>query len=119
MNDKLKLIREKCIAANPEIVETPKSNLVVVALLGIIESNIRDTGQAHLAEMKLGELLEILGRPIRLADVLLAIKTQWEKRDPDAMYHDIIKTVSIWRLSTDDLEKQSEETINFLAELLK
>src|SRR5580704_580521 len=106
-DDKLKFIRERCIAANPEIVETPPSNAVVAGLLGIIASNIRDTGQAHLAEMKLGELLEILGRRIRLADVYLAINNPH------------FSPIEFgWNLQADDLEKQSPETIDFLANLL-
>jgi hypothetical protein len=32
----------------------------IAGLTGIIESNIRDTGQAHLAEMKLANILALL-----------------------------------------------------------
>lgn len=65
---------------------------------------------------------EILGRPIRLADVFLAIETQlgsgkkivWDARES------IVKhVVRRWNLRADRLEDQSTETLALIAELLK
>jgi hypothetical protein len=51
-----------------------------------------------------------LGRPIRLADVLWTLKTVHKGEHGKDL---------IWNLCADDLREQSEETINFLYELLK
>ena len=111
MNEKLELIRQKCIEANPEILET----------------------------LSLSENAEIIhtrtiSRPIRLADVLLAMN----KLEHDGSY--IISAAGIfahfkaegaridkalrilecsWNLRKDDLNEQPKETINFLAGLLR
>lgn len=72
-------------------------------------------------------------RPIRLADVLLAIDKFHGNMFVDEVgcfvkpkrkeftYNYIIKNDQNvkWNLRQDDLSKQSEETVNFLAELLK
>jgi hypothetical protein len=60
-------------------------------------------------------LYKVLGRPIRLADVLLAVHEIHGSFKYDI---DMVER-SGWSLRADDLEKQSEETINFLYELLK
>lgn len=70
---------------------------------------------------------KILGRPIRLGDVLLAIR---KKRDKDFNLHisreyvhfeglpgEIISK-KIWNLKDDNLDNQSEETKQFLIKLL-
>lgn len=67
----------------------------------------------------------ILGRPIRLADVLLAVKN-----NPRGLSYQILldvlladggdlKTKPLWNLRQDDLSLQSEETINFFAAMLR
>jgi hypothetical protein len=77
----------------------------------------------------------ILGRPIRLADVLLAIAETkaWGRVKPksaqsEEQYQSVLKGRSdisgkliqgFWDLRRDDLQKQSDETINFIYELLK
>ena len=74
------------------------------------------------------EPYKILGRPIRLADVLLAL---WEKRikplegwlfvDIQGQFIsgiDLEEKGIFWNLKEDDLSKQSPETIKFLTELL-
>lgn len=102
MNDKLNLIREKCIAANPEIGELKK----------FVCENCGGNDEVHY-------------RPIHLADVLLAIaerigfatvKELGINSFGEFFFSDNIK--ERWNLRT-DLENQSEETINFLYELLK
>lgn len=76
--------------------------------------------------------VQILGRPIRLADVLLAvdkllyIEIEGGRTHPENMFVNckgdfILETGLIlgrWNLREDDLSKQSEETLKFLAELL-
>jgi hypothetical protein len=98
MNEKLNLIRETCIAAIP--------------------SRYEMDGCSCGREWP---------RPLRLADVLLAIgkeyvdlgvncEGQWE----NAMGVGITGADNAaWNLRADDLEKQSEETIRLLHELLK
>jgi len=110
MNENLELIRQKCIEANPEIKER-----VTFDFIGT----------------------EIDKTTIRLADVLLtlgsttrAIKGQihlsWAgtpkwlviKSRDDVAYrsHD---GGCAWKMESDDLNEQSEETIDFVAELLR
>lgn len=65
---------------------------------------------------------QILGRPIRLADVLAALN----ERYPDYKLHhsavegshELAKLLKLYNLKDDNLENQSEETIAFLASLL-
>lgn len=68
---------------------------------------------------------KIVGRPIRLADVLLAIsgRTGYNGKcwmlEQDGLYvFERLKRIA-WNLRNDDLTQQSEETISFLYELLK
>ncbi|HEX8196373.1 MAG TPA: hypothetical protein VF571_09310 [Pyrinomonadaceae bacterium] len=55
---------------------------------------------------------QILGRPIRLADVLLVAT---EDKSPMFYYENLI---SKWNLKNDNLDHQSDETKRFLIELL-
>jgi hypothetical protein len=67
--------------------------------------------------------IEVLGRPIRLADVLLALnETRKDKTFKKTMseieallFHNPFR----WNFRNDDLSAQSEKTISFLAGLLK
>jgi hypothetical protein len=123
MNKNLHFIREKCIAANPEIVELK---------FGCEFENVK-TGARFIIPTNgyPNDNHKILGRPIRLADVLLAIENangnielatygeplhigHYEKPEREGYY-----SKAYWNLRADDLEKQSEETISFLYELLK
>jgi hypothetical protein len=98
MNEKLEAIRRKCIEANPEI--------------EIIDSRIG--------------LRQIIGRPIRLADVLLAINnpnavgllTGVSGVNDDYSGNLEYEDEPLWNLRADDLNSQSEETIEFLVGLL-
>jgi hypothetical protein len=103
MNEKLQFIREKCIAANPEIV------------------------------LRLGEangISLVKHPPIRLADVLLAIEEHFAT-DSSMKINDIQSEIvshtylngkyirpPYWNLRADDLEKQSRECLAFLYNLL-
>lgn len=71
---------------------------------------------------------EIIGRPIRLADVLLAMNTNIIRIDATLTQGDsgYCLYVSVkenghmfWNLLKDDLEEQSDETISFLCGILK
>jgi hypothetical protein len=65
------------------------------------------------------EVAQVLDRPIRLADVLLAIGSKYAVDGAGEIYRSGYLTGdSVWNLRADDLEQQSEETISFLYELL-
>jgi hypothetical protein len=68
-------------------------------------------GKGRLEEFK------VLGRPIRLADVLLALgKRQYEVSFNEASNTE--RVVEAWNLKDDNLDNQSKETKQFLIELL-
>jgi hypothetical protein len=133
MTDKIKLIREKCIAANPKL----KLRGAHGAIRGSPcpdcgEELGNDNGVIFCGTCPIGlsDKSTHISRPIRLADVLLAIpqnescKAQAVSMNGDFFdFDDDMKTYTIvgspWNLRADDLEKQSEETINFLYELLQ
>ena len=120
---KLEAVRQACIKANPEIVElklgcayrVPKRSEVFVVT------------SEHVIETIKGMGVKIIGRPPRLADVML----------PIGRYEDLIHVTcdgwfcvlgtpvnqffrrAQWNLRKDSLDEQSEETISFLYELLK
>jgi hypothetical protein len=110
MTDLLTPIREKCIDANPEL---DKSWAHVV-----VDENGRKISCGHRE----------LGRPIRLADVLLAMDyhkpghkkcvTTGGSFASIASFGPVYFVESHWNLREDDLEKQSAETLEFLANLL-
>ena len=140
----LELIRQKCIETNPEIMELKfgcevqyRNSEERVTAIGKEYQNPELPGCLFVPvgypkgtdEFKARgnpeiRTLHILGRPIRLADVLLAMQAQAEK---DLANRQIPlprpalfgKVANQWNLKADDLSKQSEETINFIAELLK
>ena len=101
-NDKLNFIRQKCIEANPNRSE------------GWDEDSGRPTGSGYMDFM-----------PCRLADVLLVIKKMYmngtlqkegEFKNGTEWFGEIAWD---WNLRSDDLTQQSEETINFLFDLLQ
>lgn len=76
------------------------------------------------------ETIEPLGRPIRLADVLLAIGSRakdfelrndylWSWSVDVPKYNDDRANQIFWNLRADDLRDQSDETINFIYNLVK
>jgi hypothetical protein len=111
MKDKIKFITEKCIAANPEI----RKHYAMCPGCG-----------SGICKQLMYCPIEI-SRPVRLADVLLAME---EKRGIDedymlspsgnmfAMHTPNGSCIFNWNLRADRLEDQSEETIDFLANLL-
>lgn len=73
-----------------------------------------------------GKDYKVLGREIRLADVLLAIKsspkcdTLWEYEViSDLIWGKTNKQIEMWNLRKDSLSEQSEETLKFISDLLK
>jgi len=126
---KSEVIRAACVKANPEIVElkfgcayrvkNKPSPLPYVV-----------NGEAILQTIKNLDL-QIIGRPVRLADVLLAInekKKDWYAfdcagylliREFGTSAFELAGEPSPWNLRSDDLTLQSDDTINFLYELVK
>lgn len=132
----IEAIRAACVAANPEIVELKfgcaflwKEKLndkeEYAALFENWKSRTDDTirclmtlGQQGIVEKS--HIVKILGRPIHLADILLAmwigefdseaaLKIEQEK---------VHQLVVMWNLRKDSLEDQSPETISFIHHLL-
>lgn len=147
----LETIRQACIKANPEIMELKfgcriKTENMVKDYIKVICEPFKDSekneyiyathGQTaekiYLKPYKTeNKIIKILGREIRLSDVLLALEKLNEDRksywgiDSEGEFikfkrYDIDENSNIfWDLKNDNLELQSEETINFLVELLK
>jgi hypothetical protein len=167
--ERLNFIRQKCIAANPDIValdfgcevsgnigmaEYLNDPFVVVGPTSVCKKHKRynercsaeengcETSNAIVVKwgneegwgthtVKEGEAGKILGRPIRLADVLLAFSVEhFPKRDDILAIVDVQAALDIYwakvkdiirrfDLRADDLEKQPEETVDFIYSLLK
>jgi hypothetical protein len=58
-------------------------------------------------------------RPIRLADVLLAVENGRSAEMTEEKIRILRYIASIWNLRTDDLEQQSDETVEFISSLLE
>jgi hypothetical protein len=130
MKKELSLIREKCIAANPEIMELKFGCEVgtVTGSEGYLRGPIlRKSGPGFDTEWgyfnPISPNVDVLGRPVRLADVLVAYIHFGAPAQivADAKKHldNELQIVFSWNLRADDLEKQSDETISFLYDLLK
>lgn len=100
----LEIIRAACIKANPKIIVNQHAQLI---------------GWDH----KVTYFEE--KRPIRLADVLLAIGGESDTEQSQWRYLGNLSKVCgfgwnvAWNLRNDDLSQQSPETLRFLANLLK
>lgn len=135
---KLEYIREKCIEANSEIMELKfgcyikwKADLNdQEGYVSIVENWISRTDETLRCLMPLGNqgvvsldhITEILGRPIRLADVLLALDEVSSQElvihmDGELGVNDraVKWKNTYWNLLDNDLTNQNEETIDFLA----
>ncbi|HEY9826378.1 MAG TPA: hypothetical protein V6D19_13095 [Stenomitos sp.] len=135
----LSLVRAKVVEANPEIMELKfgcevRHFLKGTAIILAVQKLIGESDCYDLAYYKLPDPIferspfnpnwDILGRPIRLADVLVAI----ENIKNDDVYHNALlslcegdevgNTDKLWNLRKDSLDEQSEECILFLKELL-
>lgn len=130
--NKLLTIKQKCIEANPEIVEL-KFGCKVLDEVGIEEyvlysqdhwkgyKQVKLDGTAGMLAVE--DLKEILGRDITLADVLLAIDKildqKWGNgwtRLPDSSLANLVWEK--WNL-LETLGNQSQETLDFLFDLFK
>lgn len=151
----IKIIRGACIAANPAIVElrfgcefkfTEEYDNYEMGFRNVEDVCIayrEDTdayGNPYLwingvcseYEFTTKEEIEIIGRPIRLADVLLAIWKQDKCKGADILRTHTGNIASggfketnlehivmgLWNLLKDDLEEQSDETVEFISNLL-
>lgn len=97
-------------------------------------SHIRLTnGKDFWETPKNNDKLKILGRPIRLADVLLTLRKvrkeiymrsdgiffNWYKfASPESGHNEVKSTYIEWNLKNDNLDNQSDETKQFLIDLL-
>ena len=158
MKNKILKIREKCIEANPEIVKLGFGCKIIEKRTGLNWTGIimSETGESeeynkdYKDRFKKGEYyvhypkpvaigswlheeeMEIIGRPIRLADILLAIHEKDKKNKLNKLikypfYYNIMQQITAWKLNgknfwnlkSDNLENQSVECIEFLYNLLK
>lgn len=133
----LETIRAKCIEANPEIVELKFGCEVreggyifkVISKSGFEYTNYLilniQTGGIQPSQL-IGAQWNIIGRPIRLSDVMLAYgetKSGFPFKNRDEIVKNQVNTImyitSNWDMRKDDLTLQSEEMIDFLYQLLK
>lgn len=145
MNSNLTLVREKVIAANPSILDLQFGcavhwqktkegfsrifvNFSEPEKFGKKYSIIASTDNLTSKHVKWGRVavktedLIILGRPIRLTDVLLAMEGFGVRRysgGDNRIGDKFADLFECWNLLDDDLSHQSQETIDFLAEILK
>lgn len=122
------IIKQKCIEANPEIMEL-KFGCKIKNLHGKIETFINNAGQhkyrcisenGFFDETLKIFITEILGRDIHLADVLYAITITDSEAMAEKVAGDLtFQSINSWNLLKDSLKDQSEETLEFLANLLK
>lgn len=137
------IVREVCIKANPQIMTLEGGCIVKIwwidhladiragkepdEISSFCERSMSNNGHVEgqywgIIEDNVTGTIEILGRPIRLADVLLAIASKdimpiltLYRDDVTIDYH---HKSAEWLLRADDLSQQSPDTLIFLAELL-
>jgi hypothetical protein len=147
--EKIEYIREKAIEANPDIkklefgcevkyrnqeetyrfiMENPLVCMQCVCTTGVHIEGLSDKSPQSFCKHRFEEWFEIIGRPIRLADVLLALKESEHRTevglnfnlDGAYLYYDDFENASgsKYNLKQDDLTLQPPETIDFLYSLL-
>lgn len=119
---KLKEIIQK---ANPEIMElkfgcevevkSKKADNFKLLVSEIVDENCFKCSQGIFWE---SIDYEIIGRPIRLSDVLMVINYRDFKVKNDWVYLGDAMQTRFWNLKDDNLDNQSEETKQFLISLL-
>lgn len=129
MNKQIETIRQACIRANPDITELKfgcelkrkrplnktQGWVITGGFLGIVYWNGNRT-----AILEMPGAYEIIGRPIRLADVLLAIPKGNNGYDFNTSANFLYRDGDVfWDIRKDDLTFQAPETIKFLYELLR
>lgn len=148
-DQKIQAIREACIAVNPEIVELKFG--CEVSFINMIwffagygredkgltymltDGIVKNGKQSYTTASSSDKDFKILGRPIRLSDVLLAIgkKSGYYSIDSTGRFQ-VWKDVGLrwcktadkkfaiaWNPLRDSLEDQEESTINFIHELIQ
>ncbi len=117
---KYQQLKEVIQKSNPEIMELKHGCKVIYAdemsepgevLLGMYEMNFEKTKVFNpYNKDDSGNLIEILGRPIRLADVLIVLEPSdnWKKDE----------LLELWNLKDNNLDNQSDECKEFLIKLL-
>ena len=102
------IVRDACVRANP--VTMPAAGECAYC-----------KGQVcYCPERTLEGSWKSAGRPIRLADVVLAIKSSDPSKMTVGRFKELCGDVcSRWNLRTDNLSQQSAETLKFLASLLR
>lgn len=153
INNKREEIRKKCIEANPSIIALefgcllhrthegkdygyyqileqgsgfhPEMLWVSSRVFGKIHIDKNETGtEEELSIKDITDKFEILGRPIRLADVLLALSQVGAVTRGGKYLINIVTDGNShidyrWNLLKDNIADQSPETIDFLYNLLK
>lgn len=131
----IEIIRKACIQANPDILklefgcevelnkEAKSERMTVVKLLGKTGEYVV-TYQDGTQGLYQPEELKIIGRPIRLADVLLVINREHDYFMPHVLREELYFHYKrdggfAWHLVHDDLTLQSDETLEFLINILK
>lgn len=133
----IKTIREACIKANPEILKLEFGCNTTGGKIAIYEENIKammcitTSGDSRIFSADT-DLIQILGRDIRLADVLLAMQhTHCDRAgfiDYNGQFWDCDNNMEVfkevgpypcWNMKLDRLEDQNEECLKFLTDLLK
>ena len=141
--ENIQKIRKACIKANPEIVQLKEGceievledisvdsyRLIAPFKAKVIEYSVEYFGEPDETPIQYASKdrhsfsisaveYKVIGRPIRLADVLLVI--EGVDFATDSKRKDVIGNLAWghWIFSRDDLEEQSETTIDFIAGLL-
>jgi len=137
--EKISYIRERCIEANPDIkklefgcevkyrnqeetyrfiMENPLVCVQCVCTTGVHIEGLSDKSPQSFCKHRFEEWFEIIGRPIRLADVLNLPDSFTDKYSNKENKELLWKLCANWNLLQDDLTLQSQETIDFLYSLL-
>lgn len=132
---KLELIKQKCIEANPEIIALKDgcyvlcknnrdeySNFFCGNVFGDMLVDKHNSIIRDLEIVKNNPDFKIIGRPITIADVLMAIQSGSTNKHyifvKTGGTQGLMELIILWNLK-ETLENQSEEIIDFLYNLLK
>ena len=124
---KLQQIKEIIIKSNPEIVEVKfgcevtmgtKQIFFVVGMMPsgdpitVKKEGAYDSTKQGADVEKINGKIKVIGRPIRLADVLWAIHTEAASNFHYNFYKMDREIISHWNLKDDNLDNQIEQTID-------
>lgn len=125
---KIEAIRQACIKVNPSILDLKFGCEIAVFgdrgifLSSFLRSYYVQFGSSSIPQslISIENTIEIIGRPIELADILMLPDTEEMKMAPQignalALYGFLARK---WRLSLPFIE-QPEETIDFIYEIIK